>query len=92
MVNRKRLYWTLQITGWVTYVLLQIVWFSFSTENEIPVRRVLFFIVEGVICLAVTHVFRNYVNRFRWVDLSVPKMLMRVLPAIFVLSIVIFFL
>lgn len=82
----------MQATGWVTYVLLQIVWFSFSTENEIPVRRILFFLAEGVICLAVTHVFRYYVNLFRWVDLSVPRMLMRVLPSIFVLSIVIFFL
>lgn len=90
--NKKRLYWTLQITGWVAYVLLQIVWYSFSTENEIPLRRILFFVVEGLICLGVTHLFRYYVNRWRWVDLSVPKMMIRVMPTIFVWGVVIFFL
>lgn len=92
MVNRKRLYWTLQITGWVTYVLLQIGWYSFSNENTILLRRVLFFVAEGLICLGVTHLFRYCVHQWKWLNLSVPKTMMRVLPAIFVLGIVIFFL
>ncbi len=92
MVNKKRLYWTLQITGWVAYVLLQIVWYSFSNENGIPVRRILFFFFEGLICLGVTHTFRYYVNQWKWLNLSVPKMMIRVLPAIFVLGFVIYFL
>lgn len=90
--NKKRLYWTLQITGWTAYVLLQIVWYSFSNENGIPFRRITFFIFEGLICLGVTHLFRNYVNQWKWLSLSVPKMMTRVLPTIFILGFVIYFL
>jgi two-component system, LytTR family, sensor kinase len=92
MVNRRRLYWTLQITGWVTYVLLHIVFYIISNENEIPLRRIIFFSVEGLICFGVTHIFRHYVNQWKWLSLSVPKMMTRVLPIILVLGYVIYFL
>lgn len=91
MVNKKRLYWTLQITGWLSYVLLQIVFYNFSNEIGIPLRRILFFTVEGVICLGVTHLFRHYVNHWNWLSLSVPKMMTRVLPTVSVLGIAIYF-
>lgn len=92
MVNKKRLYWTLQITGWLGYVLLQIVFYNFSNESGIPLRRIFFFTVEGIICLGVTHLFRYYVNQWKWLSLSVPKMMTRLLPTIFVLGIAIYFL
>ncbi len=92
MVNKKRLYWTLQITGWLSYVLLQIVFYNFSNESGIPLRRIFFFTIEGLICLGVTHLFRNYVNQWKWLNLSVPKMMTRVLPTISVLGIAIYFL
>lgn len=92
MVNKKRLYWTLQITGWLGYVLLQIVFYNFSNESGIPLRRIFFFTFEGLICLGVTHLFRYYANKWKWLNLSVPKMMMRVLPTIFLLAISIYFL
>lgn len=92
MVNKKRLYWTLQITGWLGYVLLQIVFYNFSNESGIPLRRIFFFTFEGLICLGVTHLFRYYANKWKWLNLSVPKMMMRVLPTIFLLAITIYFL
>lgn len=92
MVNKKRLYWTLQITGWLGYVLLQIVFYNFSNETGIPLRRIFFFTFEGLICLGITHLFRHYVNNWKWLNLSVPKMMMRVLPTIFLLAIIIYFL
>lgn len=92
MVNKKRLYWTLQITGWLSYILLQIVFYNFSNESGIPLRRIFFFTVEGTICLGVTQAFRYYVNQWKWLNLSVPKMMTRVLPTITVLGVVIYFL
>jgi two-component system LytT family sensor kinase len=88
--NKKRLYWTLQIVGWLSYALLQII--VFSLEKEIPIRRVIFFIVEALICLGVTHFFRYFLNRFKWLGLSVPKMIPRVLVSITLLGFVIYFL
>jgi two-component system, LytTR family, sensor kinase len=92
MVNRRRLYWTLQITGWLTYVLLHIVFYNISNENQIPLRRIFFFLIEGLIGFGVTHIFRQYVNQWKWLGLSVPKMITRVLPTILVLGYVIYFL
>lgn len=92
MVNKKRLYWTLQITGWLIYALLQIVFYNVSNDSGIPARRINFFIVEALLCMGATHVFRYYVIRWRWLSLSVPRMLVRVLPAIFVLGFIIYFL
>ncbi len=92
MVNKKRLYWTLQITGWLIYALLQIIVYSFSNDSGIPVRRIIFFIAEALLCLGITHALRYYVLKWRWLSLSVPKMAVRVVPTIFVLGFVIYFL
>jgi two-component system LytT family sensor kinase len=88
--NKKRLYWTLQIIGWLTYALLQII--IFSIEKEIPLRRIEFFIVEALICLGVTHFFRYFLNRLKWLNLSVPQMIPRVITSITILGFGIYFL
>lgn len=88
--NKKRLYWTLQLTGWFSYALLQIA--VFSIAQEVTQRRVLFFIVEAFICLVTTHFFRYFLNQFSWLSLPVPKMIPRVLISISVLGFVIYFL
>jgi two-component system, LytTR family, sensor kinase len=90
MVNKKRLYWTLQIIGWLSYALLQIIFFSI--DREIPLRRIEFFIIEGLICLGVTHFFRYFLNRQKWLNLSVPRMIPRVMGSIIVLGFAIYFL
>jgi two-component system LytT family sensor kinase len=88
--NKRRLYWTLQIIGWLTYALLQII--IFSIEKEIPLRRIEFFIIEALICLGVTHSFRYFLNRLKWLSLSVPQMIPRVITSITILGFVIYFL
>lgn len=90
MLNKKRLYWTLQIAGWLSYAALQIS--VFSIAQEVSKRRVLFFLAEAMICLVVTHFFRAFLNRLRWLNLSVPKMIPRVMASIIVLGFVIYFL
>ncbi len=90
MVNKKRLYWTLQIIGWLSYALLQIT--VFSIEKEIPLHRIEFFVLEALICLGVTHFFRYFLNRQKWLNLSVPRMIPRVVTSIVVLGFVIYFL
>jgi sensor histidine kinase YesM len=87
--NKKRLYWTLQLTGWLSYALLQIA--VFSIEQDVTQRRVIFFIIEASLCLGTTHFFRYFLNRFGWLGLSVPRMFPRVLLSIAVLGFVIYF-
>jgi glucose-6-phosphate-specific signal transduction histidine kinase len=88
--NKKRLYWTLQIVGWLAYALLQIIVYSF--EKEVTVRRIVFFVIEALICLGITHIFRHFLNRWKWLNLSVPNMFPRVLVSVFLLGFAIYFL
>jgi len=60
---KKRLYWTLQIVIWASYALLQII--VYSIERDIPARRIIFFVIEAVLCFGVTHLFRFVVNKLK---------------------------
>lgn len=88
--NKKRLYWTLQLGVWLSYALVQIL--VFSIEQEIPLRRIIFFIIEALICLGITHFFRYFLNRLKWLSLSVPQMIPRVIVSIILLGFLIYFL
>jgi two-component system LytT family sensor kinase len=88
--NKKRLYWTLQIVLWASYALLQII--VYSIEKDIPTRRIIFFTVEAILCFGVTHMFRFVVNKLKWLNLSIPKMIPRVLASVFVMGFAIYFL
>jgi sensor histidine kinase YesM len=90
--NKVRLYWILQLSSWTVYALLQIVFFSMQSQQGISSRRIIFFITEALICLAVTHVFRHFLNRWKWLSLPVPAMIPRVVGSIAVLGIAIYFL
>ena len=87
---KKRLYWTLQIIIWVSYALLQII--VYSIERDIPARRIVFFIIEALLCFGVTHVFRVVLNKLKWLNLSVPKMIPRVIASVFAMGFAIYFL
>lgn len=88
--NKRRLYWTLQIVIWVSYALLQII--VYSIEKDIPARRIFFFSVEALLCFGVTHMFRFIVNKLKWLNLSIPKMIPRVLASVFAMGFAIYFL
>src|SRR6187402_379614 len=90
ITHKKRLYWTLQIIIWVSYALLQII--VYNIEKDIPARRVLFFSIEALLCFGVTHLFRYVANKFKWLNLTIPKMIPRVLASIVVMGFAIYFL
>jgi len=91
MVNKHRLYWSLQIGGWVLYAGIQIV-SSILASGNFAIRRFIFFIVEAFLCLAITHFFRVLLNRRRWLYLPLPKLIPGTLVAVFVMGVVVYFL
>lgn len=90
MVNKQRLYWTLQIGGWLFYAVVQIVT-SMLASNSITAKRAVFLLIDALLCLLITHFFRRTVNHWKWLLLSLPRLLPRVLFAVFVMSIVLYF-
>lgn len=86
MVNKQRLYWTLQISGWIVYAILQIVVYTIS-QGSISGRRIVFFLLEALLCLSLTHAFRYFmVARFRWMSLPLPSLIPRVLITVVLLA------
>lgn len=92
MVNKQRLYWTLQISGWILYAILQIVFYTISS-GSISSKRIVFFLLEALICLLVAHVLRYMmVNKFKWMSLALPRLIPRVLLMVAGLALVTYFL
>jgi two-component system, LytTR family, sensor kinase len=92
MVNKQRLYWTIQVSGWLTYLLLQLAFSYIASAQGVSARRFVFLLLESLICLLITHGYRHVMNRRQWLRLSVPKLLPWVMPTIAVMSVLVYFL
>lgn len=92
MVNKIRLYWTLQIAGWLMYVILQITFSIIASTQGVSTRRITFYLLEALICIAITHLFRHIMNRRQWLRLPVPQLLPRAVLMIILMSILVYFL
>src|SRR5690606_1264117 len=91
MVNKQRLYWTLQAGGWLLYALLQ-VGTSLAATGTISAKRSLFFFGDALLCLCVTHAFRYVLNRRKWLYLAMPRLIPAVLVSVVVMGVSLYFL
>lgn len=92
MVNKTRLYWTLQIGGWAAYAAIQIVTYVVASGSAMSITRPLSFIFEALLCLLVTHYYRNYINERGWLSMSLARLIPNVLAAVLLMGIVTYFL
>ena len=90
-MKRQRLYWTLQIGGWLLYAIIQIVGSILASGSTTP-NRIIFLVFESFLCLLVTHLFRIVLNPSKWLTVAVPKLVFRVLLTVFVLGVIVYFL
>lgn len=92
MVNNKsRLYWTLQIGGWLSYSLVQIIFSAFLSSGEVSFKRILFLFYEAVLCLLITHLFRNFLNRNKWLSLGLKRLIPWVLISVCIMALLVYF-
>jgi two-component system, LytTR family, sensor kinase len=90
-MRKQRIYWTLQIGGWLFYAVVQIV-SSFLISDTLTLRRVIFLMAEAFFFLVLTHYFRQIMNRRKWIFLPMAKLLPRVIGMIAALSLIVYFL
>ncbi|MEJ0034059.1 MAG: histidine kinase [Bacteroidota bacterium] len=88
MVNKTRLYWTLQISGWATYAAFQIVTYVLASGPLTGIKRPLSFIIEAALCLLVTHYYRNYINKWKWLSMGLARLIPHVLAAVLLMGII----
>ncbi|ADR22527.1 histidine kinase [Marivirga tractuosa] len=85
-MNKKLLYWTLQIVGWSAYGLLNIFLAYFGENLSTQQIIVQLILVPFYICL--THIYRNFIIRNGWLKIIIQKLVVRVIIACFILSII----
>jgi hypothetical protein len=84
-LNKKRLYWVLQITGWLFYGCIQI--FLYAASGQ-PIDKMLL-IGEGLQILLnifLTHSLRFLILRFRWLHLRLYKLIPLVIASVVIMS------
>lgn len=93
MVNKTRLYWTLQVGGWTIYALIQIAFSVLvSGDNGVSAQRVIFLTYEAIFCLLLTHNLRNIINHWRWLRAGMAVLIPRVVASVFVMGLLMYFL
>ena len=90
-MNKSRIYWVLQIGGWAISALAQI-WWSYMASGSVTVRRVIFFVVEAILCIVVTHGFRNRLKHWKWLYQPMHKLIPGSLAALFIMGLIVYFL
>lgn len=89
MVNKERLYWSLQLGGWALYALIQVV-FSLATSGN--AERSFFLAIEAVLCLLLTHAYRFLIVKASWMNLNLRRLIPRVLASTVALGLSLYFL
>jgi two-component system, LytTR family, sensor kinase len=77
-------YWLCQCLGWLGFYLVQVFFvFSFAKINW---KITLFYLLVSLIGLGLTHFFRYFLIVQGWLNLNIPKLIVRILPAVVILS------
>lgn len=92
MVNKGRLYWSLQAGGWSIYAIVQIVAVLAQDEGSISNQRIAFLLYEASFCLIVSHIYRNFMNSWKWLSLGMSRLIPRVILSVFVIGAIMYFL
>lgn len=89
--KKQRLYWSLQIGGWLLYAVVQIV-SSIIASGGTSSDRVIFLFFDSLLCLLVTHFARLILRPNGWLNIGMPRLILRVLFMSLVLALAFYFL
>ena len=73
------------------YAFVQIAW-SYDASGSLIPRRVVFLLLEALLCLVITNWFRIFLNRYKWLYLPMHKLFPAVFFSVFAMGLLIYFL
>jgi two-component system, LytTR family, sensor kinase len=91
-LNKLKLYWSLQIGGWLSFAFIQILGFLILGGIDLTILQVSFWLLEAVLFLITTHLFRNFVIAQSWLAFNMAKLIPRVVGSVFILALVVYIL
>lgn len=89
-VNKLKLYWFLQVGGWLLFALVQIVGFIILSNQTLKASQVLFWVIEAGLFLLITHFFRFWIISAGWMEFTMGRLIPRVFLAIFILGVLVY--
>jgi hypothetical protein len=91
MRNKLQIYWSLQIGGWLLYAIVQIVSSGVASGIVNP-KRLIFLLFEAFLCLMITHGFRYFLKKWKWLFLNMPKLIPGILMSVVAMALLTYFL
>ena len=93
VLNKQKLYWSLQIGGWSLYAIVQIAASLIAAGGlGVSTQRIIFLAYEAIFCLIVSHIYRYYINKWRWLSLGMARLIPKAIVSVFVLGLIMYFL
>jgi sensor histidine kinase YesM len=87
-LKRKNLYWISQVSGWSLFVIVNLL--IISSFETIPLNRVALWILLGIFGIIFSHFYRLYLKKNNWTNLTLKKIIPRILIASFVVALIIY--
>jgi two-component system, LytTR family, sensor kinase len=78
-MNFKQSYWLFQISGWTLYTLSDFInYFLFWNFNYEELENLVFnSIINILVGISLTHLFRVVFKKYNWIKLSIPQLIIR---------------
>ncbi len=85
-VNRRKLYWIFQALGWGVFFIIQTAVASYFVKEVSMLIAIRFFNVT-LVGFLLTHFYRQYIKRKKWLSFSLSTLAMRVVFAAIILAV-----
>lgn len=89
-MNKLKLYWTLQLGGWITFAFIQILGFILIGDIQLTTFQITFWGLEAAVFLLATHGYRTFIIRKQWLRLNMARLIPRVVLAVFTLGLLVY--
>ncbi len=87
-LSRKQIYWISQVSGWFSFVGINL--FIISSYEEVTWQRILVWIFLGLLGIVFTHLLRRVIRKNNWLNLSLKKTIPRVITSSIVVGLIIY--
>ncbi len=87
-LKRKNLYWITQISGWGLFVIVNLL--IISSFETLPLNKIALWVILALLGIIFSHLYRLYLKKHNWTNLTLKKIIPRVLIGSFIVAIIIY--
>lgn len=85
-MSKNSIYWTLQFLGWTLLIMYEYI--PYAIEYSFDHSTFTLSIVNILLCITLTHLYRLTIRRWQWSALPLPRLILRVALSILTLGLI----